>query len=99
LRDFCKACFTEQHCGTARRQFAGKHRLARRGFPADEASRPMKHAKRDYTCAMRLSPKGSITVLSAETDSTRSRDISFHHQIKKSFDVIYHQGDASSSKG
>jgi predicted kinase len=47
------------------------------------SSRPMNRAKRDCACAMRLSRKDSISALSAKTGSTRSRDISRRHQIKK----------------
>jgi predicted kinase len=47
------------------------------------SSPPMKRAKRDCACATRPSRKDSISALSAKTGSTRSRDISRRHQIKK----------------
>ena len=49
------------------------------------SSRPMKRAKRDCDCAMRLSRKDSISALSAKIGSMRSRDISRRHQIKNTF--------------
>jgi predicted kinase len=47
------------------------------------SSRPMNRAKCDCACAMRPSRKDSISALPAKTGSTRSRDVSHRHQIKK----------------